>query len=147
MFKRILPACAIGVLVFAAGCGGDKEADKEADKNEDKTGDTAAVTDGDNGGDAGAAVVPASLEGAMVFNVNGMTCEGCVAGVTAKLNELESVEKCLVVLDDAAKREGHAQIIADETATDEIIAAITDLGYTIERTDAGEAGESDSDNS
>ncbi len=64
-----------------------------------------------------------------VFQVEGMTCGGCEAGVRMKVGKLEGVERV-----EASYREGKAEVTYDpeRVTPDEIIAAIEELGYTAE---------------
>ena len=117
----LLTICAIAIMMTVAGCGGDEDTTEEKPADADAT---AAIETQEP------VIINASLENAMTFQIKGMTCMGCVNSVTGEINKLASVEKCQVILEP-----GSAVVVADESAEAEIIAAVTDAGFTIERTD------------
>ncbi len=64
-----------------------------------------------------------------VFNVEGMTCGGCEAGVEYKVGKLDGVERV-----EASYKDSRAEVTYDpeKVTPDEIVAAIEELGYTAE---------------
>jgi copper chaperone CopZ/predicted peroxiredoxin len=60
------------------------------------------------------------------FAIKGMTCQGCVATVTAALEEVPGVQSAMVSLED-----GRAVVVASEAdvSTERILAAINATGY------------------
>jgi copper chaperone CopZ len=71
-----------------------------------------------------------------VFQVTGMTCGGCEVGVRRVVKKLEGVEEV-----EASYEDGTATVTyqAEEVTSDDIIAAIEELGYTAELVDGEEA--------
>ncbi len=80
---------------------------------------------------AGEGADPSNAESAATstFHVTGMTCGGCEVGVRRVVNKLEGVQEV-----DASHEEGTATVTyqADKVTPDDIIAAISELGYTAE---------------
>ena len=62
----------------------------------------------------------------ITLHITGMTCGGCVKSVTRVLEELNGVEKAVVILDD-----GKAEITFDESAVSipQLIETIEDAGF------------------
>ncbi len=61
----------------------------------------------------------------LVFNVSGMTCDGCAMAIENKIRTVAGVRNCL-----ASFEEGEAQVVvSDPEAADSILQAITDLDY------------------
>lgn len=61
------------------------------------------------------------------FTIEGMTCQSCVNGITAKVNELPGVGSVSISLD-----EQQAVITASESlAVETILAAIETMGFTV----------------
>lgn len=84
---------------------------------------SAIAGDGADQDEAGNAVTSSS------FNVTGMTCGGCEAGVRRVVKKLEGIEAV-----EASYKNGTATVDyqADKVTPDDIIAAIEKLGYTAE---------------
>ena len=68
----------------------------------------------------------AAEEAASTFEVAGMTCGGCEAGVELKVKKLDGVESV-----EASYKQGTASVVYDlaKVTPDRIIAAIEELGY------------------
>ena len=71
------------------------------------------------------------------FHVEGMTCGGCEVGVRRVVRKLEGVDDV-----EASYEDGSAVVTyePDKVTTDDIIAAIADLGYSAEL-EEGDAAE------
>lgn len=67
------------------------------------------------------------MSGTTSFNVEGMTCEHCVAAVTEELESLANVRSADVTLSDGSVRLDLAGPVTDE----ELAAAIDEAGYRI----------------
>lgn len=77
-------------------------------------------------GDAAADVEPAEV---LTFKVEGMFCEGCVGSVRHAIERVDHVQTCEVSLEEERAVVG----VSDPAAEEEIIAAVRDLDFTIER--------------
>ncbi len=64
-----------------------------------------------------------SEKGQMIFNVEGMKCEGCVSNVSKALNTLVGVDSCYVDLD-----KGQA-IVNGPVSEKTVVDAIKEAGY------------------
>jgi copper chaperone len=64
------------------------------------------------------------------LKVDGMTCEGCVRGISKKLSGVSGVERARVDL-----TAGKATVVYDEARTDpdKLIAAVEQIGYKASR--------------
>lgn len=69
-------------------------------------------------------IVPAA--DARVFDVEGMTCEGCVQGLTAKLKDTPGVQAVKVSLEE---KKAYVTADAGKLPDDQIVAAIQKAGY------------------
>lgn len=66
------------------------------------------------------------------FTVEGMTCGGCELGVEMKVGKLDGVESV-----ESSYEEGKGKVVHDpeKVTPEDIVAAIEELGYTVELVD------------
>ena len=61
------------------------------------------------------------------LKVSGMRCNGCVQSVQRALSEISGVSQAEVILD-----EGRARVHGVDVSADELVAAVTSLGFNVE---------------
>ena len=92
---------------------------------------------GSNSGSQGTAFAdkPATADGTpVVFDVEGMTCAGCAAGIQATLTRRAGVEGVEVSYDEKTARVAYDR---SQITEHQLISAFEELGYTVARRKAG----------
>lgn len=63
-----------------------------------------------------------------MLNIDGMTCQGCAAGIEAKVRNVPGVQEASV-----SYRDGRAEVTADPSvAREDLVQAVEDAGYAVE---------------
>ena len=88
---------------------------------------------GDVSGGSGSPAAASGEPAVHAFAVEGMHCEGCVAGITGELGQMKGVQAVNVSLEDKLAR---VTVAPDGPAAHRIVEAIRSLGFTTSETES-----------
>lgn len=111
-------------LILAAGCSGSADSDDSAPETQPAAEEDAA---GQTSGEA--TDQPDATAGTtLVYSVSGMHCDGCASAIQSRVAQIRGVSQC----DASFENSSATVVVEDADVGKEILAAIREMGYTIE---------------